>query len=98
MGSELLPKRLAHWQQPRGSDVQGFRQDQDFEITDAAEANFDFGNAGSVDVRSQFHDPIRQLLLGEPGARTQSCLADARADDVLTGWLKRLRGGLHNER
>jgi hypothetical protein len=48
--------------------MQGFREDQEFEITDAAETNFDFGNAGPVDLRSQVRDPIRQLPLGEPGA------------------------------
>lgn len=64
--------------------MQGFREDEDFEIADAAEADFDFGNAGSVDVRSQVYDAIRQLLLGEPGARLEPCLADTRADDVFS--------------
>ena len=71
--------------------MQGFREDQEFEITNAAEANFDFRNTGSVDVRSQVHDPIRQLLLGEPGARPQPRTADARADDVFSCAVDSLR-------
>ena len=78
--------------------MQGFRKNKDFEVTDTAEADFDFGNAGSVGVHSQLHDPIRQLLLGEARTRPQSRLADARADDVLAGGLKRLIGDFHNER
>ena len=78
--------------------MQGFRKDQDFEITDAAEADFDFGNAGAVDVYSQVQDPIRQLLLGEPGARPQPRLADTRADDVLSCTLNSLRCGFHSRR
>ena len=81
---QCLPSKChAHGQQPRDGDMQGFREDQDFEITDAAEADFDFGNASSVDVYSQVQNPIRQLLLGKPGVRPQPRLADTRADDVL---------------
>ena len=81
-GARLARKCRAYRQQPRDGNVQGFREDQDFEITDTAEADFDFGNTGSVDVRSQVYNPICQLLLGEPGARPQPRLADTRADDV----------------
>jgi len=89
--ARLPPKCRSHRQQPCDGDMQGFREDQEFEITNAAEADFDFRNAGPVDVRSQVHDPIRQLLLGEPGARPQPRVTDARADDVVLCALNSLR-------
>lgn len=47
-------------------------------------------------MRSQVHDPIRQLLLGEPGARPQPRFPDARADDVFLCAVDSLRGAFHN--
>jgi hypothetical protein len=88
MGLRLSPKRRAHRQQPRDGDMQGFCEYQDFEITDATEADFNLGNASPVDVRSQARDTICQLLLCEPRARPQPRLADTRADNVLSHLLK----------
>jgi hypothetical protein len=84
----LPPKRGAHRQQPRDGDMQAFREDEEFEIAHAAEANFNFADAGSVDVPSQFRDTIRQLLLCEPRPRPQSRLTDTRTHDVLSHCLK----------
>jgi len=78
----------SHREQPSDGDVQGFRKDKDFEIAYAAEPDFNFGNAGPVDVRSQAGDTICQLLLGEPRPLPQPRLADTRADDVLSQILK----------
>jgi hypothetical protein len=71
-------------QQPRDRNIQGFRKHKDFKIAHAAEADFNLGNAGSVDVRSRARDTIRQLLLCEPRPRPQTRLADTRANDVLS--------------
>ena len=84
----LTPNCLSQRQQPQDGDFQGFRKDNDFEIAHAAETDFNFADAGSVDVPSQSRDTIRQLLLREPRPRPQSRFTDTRTDDVFWHLLK----------
>jgi hypothetical protein len=84
----LTPNGLSQRQQPQDGDFQGFRKDNDFEIAHAAETDFNFADAGSVDVPSQSRDTIRQLLLREPRSRPQSRFTDTRTDDVFWHLLK----------
>jgi hypothetical protein len=84
----LTPNCLSQRQQPQDGDFQGFRKDNDFEIAHAAETDFNFADAGSVDVPSQSRDTIRQLLLREPRSRPQSRFTDTRTDDVFWHLLK----------
>ena len=85
---QIMMTATLTWQQPGDGDVQRFRKDKEFKIAHAAEADFNLGNADSVDVRSQTCDTICQLLLCEPRPRPQPRFADARADDVLMHVLK----------
>jgi hypothetical protein len=78
-------------------DVQGFREHQQLKIAHAAATDFNLGDAGTVNVRSQAQDAICQFLLGEPKSRSQSRLADTRTDDVLASLSKSLRCFFHNE-
>jgi hypothetical protein len=84
----LTPNCLSQRQQPQDGDFQGFRKDNNFEIAHAAETDFNFADAGSVDVPSQSRDTIRQLLLREPRSRLQSRLTNTRSHDVLSHFLK----------
>ena len=84
----LPPNPSSPRQQRRDGYIQGFRKDKDFEIAHAAEADFNLGNADSVDVSSQTCNTICQLLLCEPRPRPRPRLVDTWADDVLSHLLK----------